>query len=46
MTVHMAQGSQWPHVLVIDEAECMREDAHRWFYTAVTRASNCVTIVR
>ncbi|WP_439545796.1 ATP-dependent DNA helicase [Sandarakinorhabdus sp.] len=46
ITVHMAQGSQWPHILLIDEAECMGEDAQRWFYTAVSRASNCVTIAR
>ncbi len=46
MTVHKAQGSSWPHVLVIDESKCFRHDASRWLYTALTRASESVTVVQ
>lgn len=46
LTAHKAQGSQWTNVLVIDESACFGEDARRWLYTAVTRASDRVTIAR
>lgn len=46
LTVHKAQGSQWPSVFVVDESGCFRTDARRWLYTAVTRASDRVTVVR
>jgi exodeoxyribonuclease-5 len=46
LTVHMAQGSEWENVLLIDEAECMGEDARSWLYTGVTRASRHLTIAR
>ncbi len=42
-TVHKAQGSEWPRVLVIDEFDS--EDRARWLYTAITRASDEVVIV-
>lgn len=43
LTVHKAQGSQAERVLVIEEK--MRNTDHkRWLYTAVTRASDDLTI--
>ncbi|MGH3987111.1 MAG: ATP-dependent DNA helicase [Pseudonocardiaceae bacterium] len=44
VTCHKAQGSQWPWVLVIDEAGAFRDMATRWLYTAVTRASDIVVV--
>jgi exodeoxyribonuclease V len=44
LTVHKAQGSQWDHVLVLDESACFREDSARWLYTAVTRAAKRLTL--
>lgn len=44
LTVHLAQGSQWPHVVLIDESHIAREDAHRWLYTGITRAAERVTV--
>ena len=45
MTVHKAQGSEWPNVLLMDEynrAEYRKE----WLYTAITRAAERITVVR
>lgn len=49
LTVHKAQGSQWPSVLVLDESRGVArmsgaDIAQRWFYTALTRASERVVI--
>lgn len=57
ITVHKAQGSEWPHVYVVDQTaqlmdvterregpKAARELARRLLYTAVTRASERVTI--
>ncbi|WP_235842849.1 ATP-dependent DNA helicase [Cereibacter sphaeroides] len=44
LTCHKAQGSQWENVLVHDESEAFKQDRHRWLYTAITRASDRVTI--
>ena len=47
LTCHKAQGSQWPRVLVIDESYVFpKRDRRRWLYTAITRASQGVTIIR
>lgn len=46
ITVHKAQGSEWDRVLVIDESPVFRKDGWRWLYTAVTRASSGVVVVR
>jgi len=46
ITTHKAQGSQWPGVVVFDESATFREDAPRWLYTAITRASDRVIVVR
>ena len=48
VTVNKSQGSQWPNVLVFDESKSWdREGAKQgknWLYTAITRASESVTI--
>lgn len=46
LSVHKAQGSQWNHVLIIDESRAFRENADKWLYTAITRAAKRVTIAR
>lgn len=46
LTVHKAQGSEWPDVTVIDDSGSFRDDRHRWLYTAITRASERLTILR
>lgn len=46
LTTHKAQGSQWDNVLIFDESRCFRQDAHRWMYTAITRAAEKVTVVQ
>ncbi len=45
LTVHKAQGSQWNNVVLFDESRAFREHRTRWLYTAVTRASEQITIV-
>ena len=47
ITTHKAQGSEWGKVLVFEEGFPFdQEDHKRWLYTAVTRASDKVVIVR
>ncbi len=46
ITTHKAQGSQWNRVLIRDESFIFRSNAHRWLYTAITRASHSVHIYR
>ena len=43
MTVHKAQGSEWPNVVLIDEYH-RREERASWLYTAITRAAERITI--
>ena len=45
LTCHKSQGSQWDHVVVMDESWCFRRDRYRWLYTAITRAAERVDIV-
>ena len=46
LTVHKAQGSEWPSVLLLDEhPRHDREAWSRWAYIAVTRGSERVTVV-
>ena len=47
LTVHKAQGSQAPSVLVFEErfAKSSDEDWRRWLYTAVTRAELELTVI-
>jgi exodeoxyribonuclease-5 len=44
LTVHMAQGSEWDTVLLIDESAAFRDDGTRWLYTAITRVKERITI--
>lgn len=46
ITTHKSQGSQWEDVLIYDESWCFRDMWERWLYTAVTRASERVTIIK
>jgi len=46
LTCHKAQGSQWPDVIAYDESGTFREDWARWLYTAITRASERITVVQ
>jgi exodeoxyribonuclease-5 len=46
LTCHKSQGSQWAKTLIFDESLCFRENARQWLYTAITRASESVTILR
>lgn len=43
LTVHKAQGSEWRNVLLIDEWHF--SDRTKWLYTAITRASESITIL-
>jgi len=45
LTVHKSQGSQWDRVLIFDESGSFGRDAHKWMYTAVTRAAQEVRVV-
>ncbi len=47
VTVHKAQGSEWPHVVVWDDKMRRNDEEHRrrWTYTAATRASDKLTWV-
>lgn len=47
LTVHKAQGSQWPRVTVCDDGFAKRSptDRRRWLYTAITRAQTELEIV-
>lgn len=47
LTVHKAQGSQAPKVLVFEERFAKMDDQEwrRWLYTAITRAESDLTIV-
>jgi exodeoxyribonuclease-5 len=46
LTVHKAQGSEWDRVLLIDERPCFPGLAGRWLYSGVTRARECLTVLR
>lgn len=46
LTCHKSQGSEWPHVTVIDDSASFREDSAKWLYTAVTRASQGLTLLK
>ncbi len=45
LTVHKSQGSEWGKVLIFDESGAFGRDAHKHLYTAITRASEKVTVV-
>ena len=46
ITAHKSQGSQWENVLIFDESRVFKKDRWRWLYTAVTRATDKITLVR
>lgn len=47
ITTHKAQGSEWDKVLVMEEKFPFEKEEHaRWLYTAVTRASEKLVLVR
>lgn len=46
LTAHKAQGSQYGSVAIVDESSCFQHDAKRWLYTAITRASEKVTVIQ
>lgn len=47
LTVHKAQGSEWPHIVVHNEPIGHGQDARRWLYTAISRAQEkCVVVTR
>ena len=45
ITAHKAQGSQFPHVTIIDDSRCFRENAGQWLYTAISRAEEGLTLL-
>jgi exodeoxyribonuclease-5 len=45
ITVHVSQGSQWDHVVLLDESGCFRDNASKWLYTGITRAAKKLTVV-
>lgn len=47
LTCHAAQGSEWEKVLVLEESFPFERDEHkRWLYTAATRASEKLVLLR
>lgn len=48
LTVHKSQGSEWERVMVIEQpcSYWSGENWNRWLYTAVTRSTNELLIVR
>lgn len=47
ITVHKAQGSEWPKVVVLEESFPFDKTEHaRWLYTACTRSSEKLVLVR
>ena len=47
LTCHAAQGSDWDKVLVLEESFPFDKIEHsRWVYTACTRASEKLVLVR
>lgn len=43
LTVHKAQGSEYDRVAIIDDY-CVRKDRARWWYTAITRAKQQLSV--
>jgi len=46
LTAHKAQGSEFRSIIVVDEYPAHDPDRRRWVYTALTRASDSVIVVR
>lgn len=45
ITVHKAQGSDWPRVIVMQPGKVRDDTAKKFFYTAATRAKNHLCVV-
>lgn len=45
ITTHKSQGSEWNHVTTIDQSKVFKEYSKNWLYTALTRASQGLTLV-
>jgi exodeoxyribonuclease-5 len=45
ISVHKSQGSQWQNLLVLDQSKVFKQDAAKHLYTAITRASEKVTVL-
>jgi len=45
LTVHKAQGSEWPRVLLVDDYP-MKPYRREWVYTALTRAVRSIRVIR
>ena len=46
ITTHKSQGSQWDNVIIYEERFGDSEHHARWLYTAITRASEKLIILR
>lgn len=47
ITCHKSQGSEWDNVLVIEEGFPFEKEEHKqWLYTACTRASKKLVIIK
>ena len=46
LTVHKFQGSEAPNILLVDESSCFQQNAYRWLYTGITRASERLTVMK
>jgi exodeoxyribonuclease-5 len=46
LTVHKAQGSEWPSVILVDEFRGQPLERRKWLYTGITRASRRMQVVR
>lgn len=46
LTGHNAQGSEYPHVTIVDDSGAFREDRDKWNYTTLTRASEGLTYLK
>jgi len=45
LTVHKAQGSEWPRVVLVDDYP-MKPYRREWVYTALTRAVRSIRVIR
>lgn len=46
ISCHKSQGSEFDNLLIYDESYCFRDDKWRWLYTAITRSSTRLTMVK
>jgi exodeoxyribonuclease-5 len=44
LTVHKAQGSEWPSVVLYDESAQFPGSEAKWLYTGITRASSSIGV--